>query len=432
MPDTGTRPASDGPRALGRRCPPPAGGTGRRRRRSPGARAGDVGGRRTRCCPTCGAHATSPTAHYADPLDLDALAAGGHVSKYHFIRRFADTYGEPPMRYLTRRRIERAQDLLRTANLTVTEVCMLVGYSSLGSFSSRFHDLVGESPTAYRNRWAAQGGPHIPGCFLFMRGIDRWPARRRDRQPGRSVGRPPVRTVDPMITNVSLATIWVDRPGLGQGLLHRQARVPGGDRRQHGRRLPLADRCPSRPSRARADAHDPRPAPRRGDGRRLPRHARQGRPRGRRPGDRRLPQDLRGAQGPNGVEFIQEPAERPYGVEAILRDDSGNWLVMVERKEFDPSSLEGWARPGASPLAGLSDGTHDLLRGPAVPVGVGEEHEPAPRELLDLGHLDAAGRQRVAGLLRRGRRPPAGPPPTRASSSTCPTPRAIEQADPAG
>jgi hypothetical protein len=79
------------------------------------------------------------------------------------------------MRYLTRRRIERAQDLLRSANLTVTEVCMLVGFSSLGSFSSRFRELVGESPTEYRDRWAAQGGPHIPGCFLFMRGVDHWP-----------------------------------------------------------------------------------------------------------------------------------------------------------------------------------------------------------------------------------------------------------------
>jgi AraC-like DNA-binding protein len=112
---------------------------------------------------------------YAEPLDLDALAAAAYVSRYHFARCFAETYGETPMRYLTRRRIERAQDLLRSANLTVTEVCMLVGFSSLGSFSSRFRELVGESPTEYRDRWAAQGGPHIPGCFLFMRGVDHWP-----------------------------------------------------------------------------------------------------------------------------------------------------------------------------------------------------------------------------------------------------------------
>jgi Helix-turn-helix domain len=79
-------------------------------------------------------------------------------------------YRETPIRYLTRRRIERAQDLLRSANLTVTEVCMVVGFASLGSFSSRFAQLVGESPTAYRDRWAARGGPHVPGCFLFMKG----------------------------------------------------------------------------------------------------------------------------------------------------------------------------------------------------------------------------------------------------------------------
>ena len=120
--------------------------------------------------------------HYADPLDLDALAQAANVSKYHFSRCFAETYGDTPMRYLTRRRIERAQDLLRAANLTVTEVCMLVGFSSLGSFSSRFRELVGESPKQYRDRWAARGGPHIPGCFLFMRGVDRWPDARQQSE----------------------------------------------------------------------------------------------------------------------------------------------------------------------------------------------------------------------------------------------------------
>lgn len=124
---------------------------------------------------------------YADPLDLGSLAAAANVSKYHFSRCFADTYGETPMRYLTRRRIERAQDLLRSANLTVTEVCMMVGFSSLGSFSSRFTELVGESPTAYRDRWGARGGPRIPGCFLFMRGVDRWPGgTTAGEQSGRS------------------------------------------------------------------------------------------------------------------------------------------------------------------------------------------------------------------------------------------------------
>jgi AraC-like DNA-binding protein len=111
--------------------------------------------------------------HYRVPLDLGTVAAVAAVSKYHFIRCFEETYGETPMRYLTRRRIERAQDLLRTANLTVTEICMAVGFTSLGSFSAKFTRIVGESPVAYRNRWAAAGSPHVPGCWLFMAGVVR-------------------------------------------------------------------------------------------------------------------------------------------------------------------------------------------------------------------------------------------------------------------
>jgi transcriptional regulator GlxA family with amidase domain len=109
--------------------------------------------------------------NYSAPLNLEELANVAGVSKYHFVRSFESTYGETPIRYLTRRRIERAQDLLRSANLTVTEVCMAVGFTSLGSFSTRFSALVGESPTAYRNRWARAGTPHVPGCYLFMRGV---------------------------------------------------------------------------------------------------------------------------------------------------------------------------------------------------------------------------------------------------------------------
>lgn len=107
--------------------------------------------------------------HFAEPLDLVGLAAIAGLSKYHFLRSFQAAYGQTPMRYLTARRIERAQDLLRAANLTVTEVCMLVGFSSLGSFSARFTELVGKTPTAYRDSVAA-GAPRIPGCYLFMRG----------------------------------------------------------------------------------------------------------------------------------------------------------------------------------------------------------------------------------------------------------------------
>jgi AraC-like DNA-binding protein len=107
---------------------------------------------------------------YGRELDLGELARVAGMSKFHFARCFEAVYGETPIRYLTRRRIERAQDLLRNANLTVTEVCFLVGFTSLGSFSSRFSQLVGESPSAYRDRWAARGGPRVPGCYLFMKG----------------------------------------------------------------------------------------------------------------------------------------------------------------------------------------------------------------------------------------------------------------------
>ena len=132
---------------------------------------------------------------YREPLDLAELAAVTGVSKFHFARCFEAAYGETPMRYLTRRRIERAQDLLRAANLTVTEVCMLVGFSSLGSFSARFTQLVGESPRAYRDRWAARGAPRVPGCYLFMRGgID--PAGTTGPQSGRRSGPPVDPTVD--------------------------------------------------------------------------------------------------------------------------------------------------------------------------------------------------------------------------------------------
>jgi len=130
-------------------------------------------------------------AHFADELDLDRLARVAGVSKYHFARSFEAVYRETPIRYLTRRRIERAQDLLRSANLTITEICMLVGFSSLGSFSARFSELVGESPSAYRARWAAAGGPHIPGCYLFMWGL------RPIQQSERSVAEEAVRTVEP-------------------------------------------------------------------------------------------------------------------------------------------------------------------------------------------------------------------------------------------
>lgn len=123
---------------------------------------------------------------FAEPLDVDRLAATAGLSKYHFIRVFKATYGRTPAAYLSERRIERAQDLLRATNLTVTEICHAVGFSSLGSFSARFREVVGESPSDFQKRYAT-GGPHIPGCYVFMwRLADRRPAivEKQDDEAG--------------------------------------------------------------------------------------------------------------------------------------------------------------------------------------------------------------------------------------------------------
>ncbi len=109
--------------------------------------------------------------HYREPLDLDTLAAVAGLSKYHFLRLFRRTYGRTPGAYLSERRVERAQDLLRSTNLTVTEVCLAVGFSSLGSFSSRFREITGETPSRFQRRYAASGAPRIPGCYVLMRGL---------------------------------------------------------------------------------------------------------------------------------------------------------------------------------------------------------------------------------------------------------------------
>jgi len=89
---------------------------------------------------------------YAQPLDVPALARTALMSPAHFSRRFRDAYAETPYSYLMTRRIERAMALLRRGDLTVTEVCFTVGCTSLGSFSARFTELVGETPSAYRAR----------------------------------------------------------------------------------------------------------------------------------------------------------------------------------------------------------------------------------------------------------------------------------------
>ena len=105
---------------------------------------------------------------WSRPLDLTAVAARAGYSRYHFVRRFRDVYGETPGHYLSRRRIERAQELLRSANLTVTEICFLVGFTSLGTFSRRFKQQLGTTPSEFRQRARAGGPAPIPGCFVLF------------------------------------------------------------------------------------------------------------------------------------------------------------------------------------------------------------------------------------------------------------------------
>ena len=101
---------------------------------------------------------------YAQPLDVEALARGAHMSAGHLSRQFRIAYGESPYSYLMTRRIERAMALLRRGDLGVTEVCFAVGCSSLGTFSTRFTELVGVSPSVYRDK-GASATAGMPACI---------------------------------------------------------------------------------------------------------------------------------------------------------------------------------------------------------------------------------------------------------------------------
>jgi AraC-like DNA-binding protein len=101
---------------------------------------------------------------YALPLDVPALAQIACVSEAHFIRTFCATFGETPHRYLQRRRVERSMFLLRETDRSVTDICLDVGFNSLGTFSRTFRNIVGESPTAYRKRADVKA---VPTCFAM-------------------------------------------------------------------------------------------------------------------------------------------------------------------------------------------------------------------------------------------------------------------------
>ena len=116
---------------------------------------------------------------YAEPLDVEALARDAHMSAGHLSRRFRLAYGESPYAYLMTRRIERAMALLRRGDLSVTDVCFAVGCSSLGTFSTRFTELVGMPPSTYR-RQAAMATAGMPSCMA--RQVTR-PVRNREASP---------------------------------------------------------------------------------------------------------------------------------------------------------------------------------------------------------------------------------------------------------
>jgi AraC-like DNA-binding protein len=105
---------------------------------------------------------------FAQPLDVPTLARGAHASPAHFARQFRTTFGETPHRYLQRRRVERAMELLRETQRPVTEICFDVGFNSLGTFSRTFHAIVGEPPSSYRARFAADyASLRVPACWAM-------------------------------------------------------------------------------------------------------------------------------------------------------------------------------------------------------------------------------------------------------------------------
>jgi AraC-like DNA-binding protein len=119
---------------------------------------------------------------YAQPLDVEALARGVHLSAGHLSREFKLAYGESPYGYLMTRRIERAMALLRRGDLSVTEVCFTVGCSSLGTFSTRFTELVGVPPSVYRREASATAG--MPSCVTKQ--VTRPIRNREARSPSRA------------------------------------------------------------------------------------------------------------------------------------------------------------------------------------------------------------------------------------------------------
>ena len=209
-----------------------------------------------------------------------------------FRARFESTYGETPIRYLTRRRIERAQDLLRSANLTVTEVCMLVGFSSLGSFSSRFTATGGGEPDRLPGPLGRRGRTARPGLLpVHARVLDSTDAAQFGEAPRQSTGR----NIAGMITNISLVTVYcLDQDKARDFYVDMLGFEPRTDVTM-GEGFRWVTIEPPQPARAGGDPDGPRPAAGRGG---APSSCDASWRRARWAGSgsgRRLPQDLRGA-----------------------------------------------------------------------------------------------------------------------------------------
>jgi AraC-like DNA-binding protein len=178
---------------------------------------------------------------FAEALDVPALARAAHASSAHFVRGFKEAFGETPHQYLLRRRIERAKELLRNTQLSVTAASLAVGFRNLGSFSTAFRQLVGDAPSVCARHRRAAVKPRIPACFTLMHTRPHASTFEKQARATRaSVAQFNDEGGTTVITALSHSPIWVLRPERGARVLHREARV----RRHHGRdngRLPLAD-----------------------------------------------------------------------------------------------------------------------------------------------------------------------------------------------
>ena len=273
---------------------------------------------------------------YAEPLDLDAMAGEAGYSRSHFARAFKAAYGETPRTYLTRRRIERAKTLLRTANLSVTEICFLVGFASLGSFSARFRDLVGSvAERVPRRRRRADRRPTDPR----LRRVDVDAAAPGGRAIGKKRGTPapgyggPRTAAEgaPMISRLNHVNVFVLDQDRAKAFytetlgfeLRNDAILDGfrwltvGPKDQKDLNILLA--YPAPPMFSPEDAEAVRALVAKGS-------------LGGGVFETADCQKTFEELSAKGVTFLQEPAERPYGIEALFRDDSGNWFSLTQPK----------------------------------------------------------------------------------------------------